>query len=178
MPDAHEEESRRPRGARPTPVDGRYSEQEEASGGPPLPLSVTPSPAFQQRPSRAAAVVSCRVSIHAATFLKPSSRGRGAARASPGPASPLERCWLQSPRSQTAGQRRGREPLTQPWGQRQGCDPRHRQGRWRRSGRLHGVAPSCRGRCRPNTGGWRRVWMEARPWPEAVGLGPGRDRAW
>ena len=70
MSDANEER-RGETCVRPTPVDGRRSEQEEAGGRRPLPLSVTPSPAFLQLPSRASAVVSFRVrsSTHAATFL-------------------------------------------------------------------------------------------------------------
>ena len=153
MSDANEER-RGETCVRPTPVDGRRSEQEEAGGRRPLPLSVTPSPAFQQLPSRASAVVSFRVrsSTHAATFLEPSSRGRGE-HAPPGPASPLERRRLQSPRwTRGPAPRAGAShPALGTEAGRVGChDPRHGQGRWRRSGRLHCVAPRGRGRCRPN----------------------------
>ena len=153
MSDANEE--RRPETwARPTPVDARRSEQEEAGGRRPLPLSVTPSPAFQQLPSQASAVVSFWVhsSTHAATFPEPSSRGRGE-HAPPGPASPLERRWLQSPLwtrgpAPRAGASHPALGTEAGW---VGChDPHHGQGRWRRSGRLHGVAPRGRGHCRPN----------------------------
>ena len=47
--------------------------------------------------------------------------------------------------------------------------------RWQRAGRLHGVAPRCRGCCGLNHSGSRSAWMEAQLRPEEVGFRPGLD---